>query len=66
MIKTSGVRAFGRLRYQWDWDSTGWYYMSRKGEQVNMRFFVGTVEYDTGGLNQIVIGPLAVSWGWTN
>lgn len=64
-MKTSGVRALGRLRYQWDWDPTGWYYLSRKGEKVNMRFFAGSVEFDTGSLNQIIIGSLAISWGWT-
>ena len=64
-MKTSGVRAIGRLRYQWDWDRTGWYYLSHKGEQVNIGFFVGTVEYDGGSLRQIIIGSLAISWGWT-
>jgi hypothetical protein len=63
-MKTSGVRAVGRLRYQWDWDSTGWYYTSRKGEQIKMKFFLGVIEYDGGSLRQIILGPLAISWGW--
>ena len=58
------VKAIGRLRYQIDWDRTGWYYLSHKGEQVNIRVFAGTVEYDGGSLRQIILGPLAISWGW--
>ena len=65
-MKTSGVRSLGRLRYQWDWDSDGWYYVSRKDEQINIRLFAGTIEHETGSLNQIIIGPLAISWGWAD
>ena len=63
-MKTSGVKSIGRLRYQLDQDPTDWYYMSRKDEKVNMKFFIGSVDYDTGDLNQIIIGPMAISWGW--
>jgi hypothetical protein len=65
-VKTSGVRSVGRLHYQWDWDSTGWYYISRKDEKINMKFFFGTIEYEGGSLRQFIIGPLAISWGWTD
>ena len=65
-MKTSGVRAIGRLRYQLDWDPEGWYYVSRKGEQINMRFFIGRIEFDDGSLNQVIIGSLALSWGWAD
>lgn len=63
-MKTSNVKSLGRLRYQWDWDKEGWYYLSRKGEKVNLNFFIGTIEYNTGSLSQMIIGPLAISWGW--
>jgi hypothetical protein len=60
----SKIHTIGRLVIQIDWESTGWFYISRKDEKINMKFFIGTIEYDGGSLSQIIIGRLAISWGW--
>lgn len=60
------VHQLGPLHIQFNWDWRGWYYTNRKGEQVNMAIYVGTVippEGDTR-LYQIVLGPFMANWAW--
>lgn len=59
------IYAIGRLRCQIDWDATGWWYLNKKDEKINMNLFAGTVEHEDAKLYQVIIGPLMISWGWT-
>jgi hypothetical protein len=60
------IRAIGRLKYQIDWDSSGWWYTNNENEKINMNFFAGTVEFEGTRLYQFIVGPLMISWGWTD
>lgn len=61
---SENLKSIGRLYYRMYYDHTGWYYINRQGEQVNMKLFVGTITHDNYKLNQIVIGPVVISWVW--
>jgi hypothetical protein len=60
------IRAIGRLKYQIDWDSSGWWYTNNENEKINMNLFAGTVEFEDARLYQFIVGPLMISWGWTD
>lgn len=62
--KMDNIKSLGRLRYQIDWSKTCWYYINRKNEKINLRFFIGSVEFEDASINQIIIGPFMLSWGW--
>ncbi len=59
------IYALGRLRCQIDWDTNGWWYTNNKNEKINMNLFVGTVDFEGARLYQVIVGPLMISWGWT-
>ncbi len=61
---TTNIKSIGRLHYQIDWDTTGWYYINQQNEKINMNFFAGTVEFDGTRLYQFILGPFMLSWGW--
>ncbi len=66
-MKDPKIRTIGRLRYQFAYEATGWYYISRKGEQIKIKFFLGTIEeYEGSSLRQFIVGPFALSWSWTD
>lgn len=60
------IKKFGPIMYQTDWDTTGWFYINRQQEKVNMTFFIGTVEAPEGDvrLKQLIVGPFMLTWAW--
>ena len=59
------VHTLGKLIYQFDWDDQGWFYMNRANEQVNMNFFMGTIESAEGAkLYQFILGSLMITFAW--
>ena len=60
------VYHIGSLHIQFNWDWQGWYYTNQKNEQINLNFYIGTVQPPERDckLYQVVVGPFMANWAW--